>query len=212
MIGFMTQYAKTKQSDWTRETGNLLSTAYKFGLRHKRNGLLYLKLENNCSDHQRELFLTYKSNIEQEMKELWKDVINLLDVDIIPKCKTDMWLCFFHRVKGDFYYYHCLYFSHDRHSKEWSATQCYDSLKMAETFATNLPTTHPIRLSLALSLTNFLIEFLHCNRWGSQVASKAFSDALNSFEDIPESDYEETTVLLQLLRDRQLDMSTSSVA
>ncbi len=67
--------------------------------------------------------------------------------------------------------------------------------------AEELPVTNPIRLRVALSLSQFYLEILGSPEEAIQTAKNAFDAALPQIDGLSEEDYDEATLLLQLLRD-----------
>jgi 14-3-3 protein epsilon len=64
-----------------------------------------------------------------------------------------------------------------------------------------LPTTAALRLGLALNASVFHVEIMDDRENGIAVAKNAFDDALTQLDSLPEDDYRNTTLIMQLLRD-----------
>jgi hypothetical protein len=73
-----------------------------------------------------------------------------------------------------------------------------DALNVA---AAELPPTHPMRLGLALNFSVFCYEILESHERAVHVAQQAFDDALAGLDDLSETDYKDSTLIMQLLRD-----------
>lgn len=65
----------------------------------------------------------------------------------------------------------------------------------------DLPSTHPIRLGLALNFSVFYYEI--CNEQGKacDLAKKAFDAAIVDLDTTSEESYKDSTLIMQLLRD-----------
>ena len=68
--------------------------------------------------------------------------------------------------------------------------------------ATDLATTHPIRLGLALNFSVFYYEILESPDEACRLAKRAFDDAVSELDaSSNETQYKESTLIMQLLRD-----------
>ncbi|VDN56872.1 unnamed protein product [Dracunculus medinensis] len=74
-----------------------------------------------------------------------------------------------------------------------------------------LPTTHPVRLGLALNYSVFFYEISSSPDRACQLAKQAFDDAIAELDTLNEDSYKDSTLIMQLLRDN-LTLWTSDTA
>jgi 14-3-3 protein epsilon len=74
---------------------------------------------------------------------------------------------------------------------------------------TELTSTHPIRLGLALNFSVFYYEILNSPDRACHLAKQAFDDAIAELDSLSEESYRDSTLIMQLLRDN-LTLWTSS--
>jgi 14-3-3 protein epsilon len=72
-----------------------------------------------------------------------------------------------------------------------------------------LTSTHPIRLGLALNFSVFYYEILNSPDRACHLAKQAFDDAIAELDSLSEESYRDSTLIMQLLRDN-LTLWTSS--
>lgn len=70
-----------------------------------------------------------------------------------------------------------------------------------EIAAAELPTTHPLRLGLALNFSVFYYEIMGVPEKACLLAKQAFDDAIAQLDSLSEESYKDSTLIMQLLRD-----------
>lgn len=73
-----------------------------------------------------------------------------------------------------------------------------EARKLAEE---QLPTTHPIRLGLALNFSVFYYEIRHEQSKACALAKDAFDKAISELDNLEEEQYRDATLIMQLIRD-----------
>ena len=82
------------------------------------------------------------------------------------------------------------------------ASEALKAYKAAKETASSLPSTHPIRLGLALNFSVFYYEILDAPDEACRLAKAAFDGAVSDLDPTGnESQYKESTLIMQLLRD-----------
>ncbi|RXH79474.1 hypothetical protein DVH24_040621 [Malus domestica] len=66
---------------------------------------------------------------------------------------------------------------------------------------TDLPSTHPIRLGLALNFSVFYYEIMNSPERACHLAKQAFDEAIAELDTLSEESYKDSTLIMQLLRD-----------
>lgn len=112
-------------------------------------------------------------------------------------------------MKGDYHRYLAEFKSQE--DKDRIAQESLEAYKRASSIAeTELISTHPIRLGLALNFSVFYFEILNNPDKACQLAKTAFDDAIAELDNLTEDSYKDSTVIMQLLRDN-LTLWTSEI-
>jgi len=83
-----------------------------------------------------------------------------------------------------------------------AADSALEAYRAAQDLAVeHLPTTHPIRLGLALNFSVFYYEILSLPEQACALAKQAFDDAITDLDSLSEESYKDATLIMQLLRD-----------
>jgi len=185
------------------EERNMLSVAYKNVIGARRAAWrIFAGLEQKHEDNakQKELVTGYREKIENEIRDISAGILELLDNYLIPYAETDESKVFFHKMKGDYYRYLTeIIQGEERKEPAAKALEAYTAAKEA---ASNLPSTHPIRLGLALNFSVFYYEILDAPDEACRLAKTAFDGAVTELDPTGnESQYKESTLIMQLLRD-----------
>ena len=87
-------------------------------------------------------------------------------------------------------------------ARKEAADKSLNAYSEASKIATSdLQTTDPIRLGLALNFSVFHYEILNSPDKACQMAKKAFDDAIADLDTLTEESYKDTTLIMQLIRD-----------
>jgi 14-3-3 protein epsilon len=116
----------------------------------------------------------------------------------------------FNNRKGDYHRYMAEFTVGDDRKK--AANASLNAYQTASDIANaELPSTHPIRLGLALNFSVFYYEILNSPERACQLAKHAFDDAIADLDTLTEESYKDSTLILQLLRDN-LTLWTSDMS
>jgi len=194
----------------TVEERNVLSVAYKNVVGSRRASLRTIasieKKEENRSklDHLQKA-REYHKKVEKELSGICEEIINLLEKNLIPTsaedtsdAKTES-LVFYYKMKGDYHRYLAESTSGDTRQK--ASDDALVAYKNASELSQGLLATNPIRLGLALNFSVFYFEILGVPDNAINLAKTAFDDAIEKLENLPDENYKDSTLIMQLLRD-----------
>lgn len=103
-------------------------------------------------------------------------------------------------MKGDYYRYISEYTTGEEHKA--AGDNAHAAYKAATQKATtDLKSTHPIRLGLALNYSVFFYEVRGDPSEACKLAKQAFDDAIADIDQIQEDQYKDATTIMQLIRD-----------
>ncbi|XP_076017543.1 14-3-3 protein epsilon [Genypterus blacodes] len=197
------------------EERNLLSVAYKNVIGARRASWriissLEQKEESKSGDEKLiTLIRDYRTTVETELKNICDEILDVLDKHLIPSATTGESKVFYYKMKGDYHRYKAEFATgNDRKEAAENSLVAY---KAASDIAmTELPSTHPIRLGLALNFSVFYYEILNSPDRACRLAKSAFDEAIAELDTLNEESYKDSTLILQLLRDN-LTLWTSDV-
>jgi 14-3-3 protein epsilon len=198
MCKFMRELVRisdAKKSDLTVEERNLLSVAYKNVIGARRASWRTLNVDERKDDP---LIVEYKRQVEKEMDEICKDVLDLLENVLVKNnIKEDESRVFYLKMTGDYYRYLAEFVASAGHDQK-AAKFYQDALVIAEK---TLKPTHPIRLGLALNYSVCQYEILKDKKKACELAREAFDKAISKLDELEEAAYKDSTLIMQLLRD-----------
>jgi len=211
MVKYMKQVGENSSSDLSLEERNLLSVAYKNVVGARRASLRIItsirtKEEDKGGDRV-DAIKTYQSKVETELNDICHDILGLLDSTLISKAQGSAEASVFYlKMKADYYRYLAEFATSAQ--KQEHAQKAAEAYKEATTKAnpqsgdtSGLPSTHPIRLGLALNYSVFLYEVQSKNKEACELAKTAFDDAIAELDTLDEESYKDSTLIMQLLRD-----------
>ncbi|KAE9454426.1 hypothetical protein C3L33_13668, partial [Rhododendron williamsianum] len=200
MVESMKNVAKL-DVELTVEERNLLSVGYKNVIGARRASWRIMssieqKEESKGNDHNVKIIKGYRQKVEEELSKICNDILTIIDKHLIPSSKSVEATVFYYKMKGDYYRY-IAEFKFDQEKKE-AAEQ---SLKGYEACLNYLPSTHPIRLGLALNFSVFYYEIMNSPERACHLAKQAFDEAIAELDTLSEDSYKDSTLIMQLLRD-----------
>jgi 14-3-3 protein epsilon len=204
MVEYMKEVAKTGE-ELTVDERNLLSVAYKNVIGTRRaswriiSSIEQKEESKGATDHV-ELIKTYRSKIESELEDVCNDVLKVLTDYLLPKAESGESKVFYYKMKGDYHRYLAEFaFGEKRNDAAAAALESYK--KATDIAQTDLTSTHPIRLGLALNFSVFYYEIFNSPDRACHLAKQAFDDAISELDTLSEDSYRDSTLIMQLLRD-----------
>ena len=143
----------------------------------------------------------YKKKVQKELQKYCKDVINILDNKLIPESTNNPEdQIFYLKMKGDYYRY-IAEFS-DEHSRESAIEASAYAYQTAWRFVGgDIKPTHPVVLGLALNESFFYYDILKFKEKAITISQIAFENAIGYLVYLNEEEYNDSTLIMQLLKD-----------
>ncbi|KAK4261010.1 hypothetical protein QN277_004064 [Acacia crassicarpa] len=204
MVDSMKKVAKL-DIDLTVEERNLLSVGYKNVIGSRRASWRIMssieqKEESKGNEQNVKLIKGYRQKVEEELSKICNDILTIIDEHLLPSASPGEATVFYHKMKGDYYRY-LAEFKAGEEKKE-AADQSMKAYEIASATANNeLPSTHPIRLGLALNFSVFHFEIMNSAESACKLAKQAFDEAIADLDSLSEESYKDSTLIMQLLRD-----------
>ncbi|KAJ2543900.1 Protein bmh2 [Coemansia sp. RSA 1933] len=204
MVKYMKAVAKLG-SDLSVEERNLLSVAYKNVIGSRRaSWRIVSSIENKEISRENETHVewikSYRAVIESELNEVCEDILAVLKDNLLKSAEESESEIFYYKMEGDYYRYLAEFLQTEkRDGASKSAEEAYN--KASEVANKSLPSTHPIRLGLALNFSVFYYEIANSPEKACKLAKDAFDDAISELDNLSEESYKDSTLIMQLLRD-----------
>ena len=159
--------------------------------------------DSSVTDINNRLTLELKWKIQRQIRGICREVLQILDKQLIPKASTAESKVFYYKMKGDYYRYLA--------ETETDFSRKVDSVNslLAYNYATDianreLSPTHPNRLGLCLNFSVFIYEILNCRKRAVSIAENGFNNAINDLNNLSEENYDDAFVILYLLKENIL--------
>jgi len=192
-----------KKENLSVDERNLLSVAYKNVVGTKRQSWRMLT-QGNFDELDKSQMTAYTSIVEKELEKVCEEVIELLKLtttvvkdleDTGDDRKED--LVFYLKMSGDYHRYLSEFMPNAEHNT--TAEKFYQ--EATEIAKQHLPETHPTRLGLALNFSVCCYEILDKKEYACEIAKTAFDSAIEKLDNLNDSSYKDSTLIMQLLRD-----------
>jgi len=210
MVSFLEDMLKSRDKDLNSDERNLLSIAYKNSISGLRSALrTIMAYENKEKKKENSTFLPYiqeyRKKVEDELTKTCKNVLKVIDEDLLKKAEDDEAKVFYVKMKGDYNRYIAEYAEGDL--KKQVSDDALKSYNDASETAKSLPVLNPIALGLALNFSVFYYEVMNDHSKAIDIASQALDKANKELPNIDEDadDNRDTVSIVNLLKEN-LDM------
>eukprot|EP00403_Amphidinium_massartii_P012724 CAMPEP_0178422464 /NCGR_PEP_ID=MMETSP0689_2-20121128/27189_1 /TAXON_ID=160604 /ORGANISM="Amphidinium massartii, Strain CS-259" /LENGTH=250 /DNA_ID=CAMNT_0020044033 /DNA_START=27 /DNA_END=775 /DNA_ORIENTATION=+ len=194
----------------TVDERNLLSVAFKNAVGSRRAACRIVRsiqsAEEAKGNHREATFACeYCRTIAEEAQSLCHTALTTLTQlqsahDDAATSKENLdGIIFLHKMEGDYHRYLAEMLDGDQQAQAAAASR--GAYQKAQEMVKLLPPTSPVRLGMLLSYSVFQYEVLQNHEDAYKMAKEAFDEALTDLENVPEEEYKEATLLMQLLRD-----------
>lgn len=205
LMNMLTTKANDQKKELSPEERNYLSVAYKNVVGARRSSwrvIGSIEAKTEAGSTKQKMTASYKKEIEEELKKVCTDVLELITDVLYPLCPDDKpdSKVFYLKMKGDYY----RYLSEVAKEPQRGTTVCESEKAYKEAMVIaegDLPETHPIRLGLALNFSVFYYEIMEESAKACELAKSAFDSAIQKLDDIEQETYKDSTLIMQLLRD-----------
>lgn len=198
MVYFLEEMVKARSKDLTSDERNLLSIAYKNSVSSRRTALrTIIAYETKEKKKDTSTFLPfiqeYRKRVEDELTKLCKNVIDVIDTQLMKRAEEVEAKVFYTKMKGDYNRYIAEYAEGDL--KKQVADNALAAYKEANENAKSLPLLNPISLGLALNFSVFYYEVMNDHHTACKVASDAYEKVEKELPSIDEDADENRDIL-----------------
>jgi 14-3-3 protein beta/theta/zeta len=186
----------------SNEERNLLSVAYKNVVGARRSSwrvISSIEQKTEGNERKQSMAKEYREKVENELRDICRDVLGLLDKYLIPKAGNEESQVFYLKMKGDYYRYLAEVAGSDKPDVVNESKNAYQAAM--DVARVKMQPTHPIRLGLALNYSVFFYEIQNTPDQACQLAKNAFEEAIAELDTLNEDSYKDSTLIMQLLRD-----------
>nr|XP_043639804.1 14-3-3 protein 9-like [Erigeron canadensis] len=159
------------------------------------------KEESRGNDENAKRIKEYRKKVESEIDTICNDILNVIDDHLIPSSDgSGESNVLYYRMKGDYYRYVAEFKSgNDKKDVADLSLKAYEAA--TKTANAELPSTHLIRLGLALNFSVFYYEIMNSVERACHLAKQAFNNAILEDNTLNEKSCKEIIGRMQLLRD-----------
>lgn len=209
MVKYMKELTQ-KGEKLSDEQRNLLSVAFKNVVGARRSAWRIISsIENKAAEKgdgqglAASLAKDYREEIEKELEDRCGEVLELISDHLLKTVSETQnpveAKVFYLKMKGDYFRYLVEVTTGEK--RQGLADKSKEAYSSATDEANELPSTHPIKLGLALNFSVFHYEIMNDGNLACELAKKAFDDAIAELDHLKEDSYKDSTLIMQLLRD-----------
>ena len=146
----------------------------------------------------------YREKLELEMDEICGEVFSVANFQIRSTKENEVKV-YYLKMKGDYYRYQAEYQTvpenEDRYSMD-SVRNAFNAYEQASEIAlSEFPTTHPLRLAIALNFSVFFYEVMKSSERAMLIAEMAYKDGITDLCTVEGDFKKETEKLLNMINE-----------
>jgi hypothetical protein len=198
----LVMWTNSQSTDLNVEERNLLSVAYKNVIGGRRSSWRAIHEQEDPNPRFQQYVEALRNKVAEEIEEICSEVLDLLENYLVKhsdrNTATGEAKVFYIKMLGDYYRYRAESADPTKNFAGEAANHYEEAYNLAQRV---LEPTHPIRLGLALNYSVCFYEILQQPTRACELARSAFDDAIAKLDQLPEHDYKDSTLIMQLLRD-----------
>ncbi|CAI6354839.1 unnamed protein product [Macrosiphum euphorbiae] len=206
MARYMRQVAECG-APMTKDEDNMLAAAYKHVLDTKRSSrrtLVTVEQKDGITSWEATVARHYRARIDEELRALCTEVLTVVDSWLTsdqPEASDPATGVFYWKLSADYHRYAAEVIEDPGDRAEVVAMSKAAYERADRLGRKNLRPIDPIRLGLMLNYSVFLYQVCQQRRQGHDVAKHAFDEAVAEIDAIDDSMYDDSTLILRLIRD-----------
>ncbi|KAI8872666.1 14-3-3 family protein [Ramicandelaber brevisporus] len=219
MMTAVIQLAKLTTGPLSQQERTLFSTAFRHVIGPKRTAWRVVSYTeqsiriSSTSDKPTSLdaLKHYCEKIEAEIAQVTDTVVEVVQQHILPKSEDVADRIFAYKTMADYRRYEAEVRPTDSEARTVAANAALECYKQAfDLAAESLPVADSTRLGLALNYSVHYYEIMGNPEQGCVLAKEAFDTAISGLETLPDHEFRESSVILQILRDN-LNLWTADI-
>ena len=180
------------------EERNVLSTSFKNLCGESRDAWKAVIAATEGRKGEREGEIRTKA---AEVEDICNEALSLVKEVLLPAAKDKESKAFFLKMTADYNRYQLEVTPQDDSSRSQLLSDSERAYERAFEISKQLPSTHPVRLGVALNYSVFQQEILNRPELACETAKGAFDNAIQELDTLSEDTYKDSTLVMQLLRD-----------
>jgi 14-3-3 protein epsilon len=205
MIEFLEDMLKSRDKDLNSDERNLLSIAYKNAVSTRRTALrTIMAYETKEKKKGTSTFLPYiqeyRKKVEDELTRMCKNVITMIDTQLLKRAEDPEAKVFYLKMKGDYNRYVAEYAEGElKQAVRDASLKAYGE---ATENAYSLSSVHPIVLGLALNFSVFHYEVMSDHEKACAIAKEVLDKAEKELpNDEDDENYRDAISIINLLKE-----------
>jgi 14-3-3 protein epsilon len=155
--------------------------------------------EKEKYEERKTMIKNYKNILENEIYDICKNVITLINNFLMNKTILDESKIFFLKMKGDYYRYLCEFQSLSENKNYPDESE--KNYKMAVELSQNISWINPLKLGLYLNYSVFYYEIKKDVKKAMQIAKEAIKNAKKYSDKLKEEDDKDAEMSIQTMKE-----------